>query len=605
MLLAGWLPRGPVIPVYHRSSRGKSSAMPDAGEEVLAFPDTQARRLAGVSMRRMRYWEEVGLVVPSIKRRLSEHNTVRLYSYQDLLALLVVSALRTERDMSLQSIRRVVTHLRSRGYQAPLRELKFATVGREIYFQHPDGRWEGDLQPDQIVIVEVIFLDRSGCVSKRRPRVRPRMRAMWRSAAACMPARRCLLAPGSGSRYGAAVFGAGLPDRRDPGGISRPQCGRCRRSSAATGRSELVRFLLDHDVDAAVGKVSTALIQMDLSRRIAVGVPVPVFSGAGYLLQAPAELDQIRNGPAIHQTAEDGRRIVCRSFQRCSGQATREEAHGTTTALPTRMRPWGAVRGRNDHTTGRIAQMTAADPGARPGTGDEDLRWQRPSPRLLRARRIEVALVTVPLALIGGFAGGAGLAPRSASWSGSGWRCWAAGRAVPGPPGRRLGLRRAARRPDGPARGADPPPVGHPVRADAVHRRHRGPGGAQPGARDGAYAHRRRGQRRAYPWPGTAPRPAVCATSSPRSAKRRRPVCDQPASWPLPPYPPSGLPARAPENMAGWHRLHPLSPLVRTGRHLVSFLVLFLVLIFANASARPATTSSPTWSSSRWCWSPA
>ena len=133
--------------------------MPDAGEEVLAFPDTQARRLAGVSIRRLRYWEEVGLVVPSIKRRLGEHNTVRLYSYQDLLALLVVSALRTERDMSLQKIRRVVTHLRSRGYQAPLRELKFATVGREIYFQHPDGKWEGDLRPDQIVIVEVILLD--------------------------------------------------------------------------------------------------------------------------------------------------------------------------------------------------------------------------------------------------------------------------------------------------------------------------------------------------------------------------------------------------------------------------------------------------------------
>ena len=133
--------------------------MPEAGEEVLAFPDAQARQLAGVSMRRLRYWEQVGLVVPSIKRRLSEHNTVRLYSYQDLLALLVVGALRTERDMSLQKIRRIVKHLRSRGYQAPLRELKFATVGREIYFQHPDGSWEGDLRPDQVVIYEVILLD--------------------------------------------------------------------------------------------------------------------------------------------------------------------------------------------------------------------------------------------------------------------------------------------------------------------------------------------------------------------------------------------------------------------------------------------------------------
>ena len=133
--------------------------MPDAREDILAFPDTQARQLAGVSMRRLRYWEEVGLVVPSIKRRLSDHNTVRLYSYQDLLALLVVTALRTDRNMSLQKIRRVVKHLRSRGYQAALRELKFTTVGDEIYFQHPDGTWEGDRQPDQIVLAEVIHLD--------------------------------------------------------------------------------------------------------------------------------------------------------------------------------------------------------------------------------------------------------------------------------------------------------------------------------------------------------------------------------------------------------------------------------------------------------------
>jgi hypothetical protein len=53
--------------------------------------------------------------------------------------------------MPLQTIRRVVRHLRSRGYNEPLRELRFATVDREIYFQHPDGTWEGDLRPDQII----------------------------------------------------------------------------------------------------------------------------------------------------------------------------------------------------------------------------------------------------------------------------------------------------------------------------------------------------------------------------------------------------------------------------------------------------------------------
>jgi DNA-binding transcriptional MerR regulator len=133
--------------------------MPEPGEELLAFPDTQARQLAGVSLRRLRYWEQAGLVVPSIRRRLAGHRTVRLYGYQDLLALLVVSALRTQRDMSLQKIRRVVAHLRSRGYQAPLHELTFATVGEEIYFQHPDGGWEGDLRPDQAVFTGSIRLD--------------------------------------------------------------------------------------------------------------------------------------------------------------------------------------------------------------------------------------------------------------------------------------------------------------------------------------------------------------------------------------------------------------------------------------------------------------
>jgi DNA-binding transcriptional MerR regulator len=134
--------------------------MASATEELLAFPDTRARQVAGVSMRRLRYWEETGLVEPSIRRQLSPTHTVRLYSFTDLLSLLVVAELRTERGMSLQHVRRVVEHLRSRGYQSPLRELTFATLGGEIYFQHPDGTWEGDLRPDQVVLEEVLRLDR-------------------------------------------------------------------------------------------------------------------------------------------------------------------------------------------------------------------------------------------------------------------------------------------------------------------------------------------------------------------------------------------------------------------------------------------------------------
>jgi uncharacterized protein (DUF433 family) len=53
----------------------------------------------------------------------------------------------------------VVTHLRARGYDRPLAELRYATIGSEIYFQHPDGSWEGDLRRDQVVIHEVLDLE--------------------------------------------------------------------------------------------------------------------------------------------------------------------------------------------------------------------------------------------------------------------------------------------------------------------------------------------------------------------------------------------------------------------------------------------------------------
>src|SRR5438046_1805167 len=128
-----------------------------AGRDVVVLPDDRAARLAGVSMRQVRYWEKAGLVHPSISRQLGPRNTVRLFGFTDLLQLLVVAELRDR--LPLQHIRRVVGHLRGRGYEEPFRQLVFATVGKELYFQHPDGTWEGGLAPDQVVFHEVIELE--------------------------------------------------------------------------------------------------------------------------------------------------------------------------------------------------------------------------------------------------------------------------------------------------------------------------------------------------------------------------------------------------------------------------------------------------------------
>jgi len=127
-------------------------------EQSFALPLEKAARLAGLSQRRLRYWADTGLVAPSIEHSFGPRNTVRLYAFTDLLQLLVATELRGR--LPLQHIRRVVDRLQVKGYATPLGQLTFATLGQQIYFQHPDGTWEGDVVPDQIVIHEVINLER-------------------------------------------------------------------------------------------------------------------------------------------------------------------------------------------------------------------------------------------------------------------------------------------------------------------------------------------------------------------------------------------------------------------------------------------------------------
>jgi len=129
----------------------------DATRPDLAVPDKRAARLAHISLRQLHYWDQTGLLVPSIRRQISQRNVVRLYSFQDLLSLLVAAQLRNR--VSLQHIRRIVARLNQRGFIEPLRELRFATHGTHIFFQYPDGSWSGDPLPDQVIFHQVIELE--------------------------------------------------------------------------------------------------------------------------------------------------------------------------------------------------------------------------------------------------------------------------------------------------------------------------------------------------------------------------------------------------------------------------------------------------------------
>ncbi|MFP5308806.1 MAG: DUF433 domain-containing protein [Actinomycetes bacterium] len=126
-------------------------------EELLAMPARSAARLAGISERRLTGWAARELVTPSVNRRLSERNTVRLYDFQDLLEILIVREL-IDRGVHARTIGGLVDHLR-RHYDRPLTEVRWAVDGKRVYVQHWDGTWVGDRAPDQMVFWQLLELD--------------------------------------------------------------------------------------------------------------------------------------------------------------------------------------------------------------------------------------------------------------------------------------------------------------------------------------------------------------------------------------------------------------------------------------------------------------
>ena len=125
---------------------------------LTATSDGRAAHIAGINRQRLRYWESTGLVTPDVERKISPRNVVRLYSLPRLVELVVASELRRQ-GVSLQHIRTIIEHLKGRGYESPLREVRFALSGERVLFQHSDGSWEDSRQPFQGVMWQVIDLN--------------------------------------------------------------------------------------------------------------------------------------------------------------------------------------------------------------------------------------------------------------------------------------------------------------------------------------------------------------------------------------------------------------------------------------------------------------
>jgi DNA-binding transcriptional MerR regulator len=96
------------------------------------FSAATARRIVGVSQRCLDYWDETGVVRPSIERANGK-GSVRRYSFDDLLRLSVVKSLRNS-GLSLQRIRKGLQRLRKRSSSGdPLRTEVLITDGKKLH----------------------------------------------------------------------------------------------------------------------------------------------------------------------------------------------------------------------------------------------------------------------------------------------------------------------------------------------------------------------------------------------------------------------------------------------------------------------------------------
>ncbi len=97
------------------------------------FTAHQACKFTGCTSRQLRYWDQIGLVKPTVQGTGGRPGIPRLYAFRDLVALRVVKSL-LDGGMSLQRVRRSWAFLNKKAHlDQHLSEVKLVTDGQSIF----------------------------------------------------------------------------------------------------------------------------------------------------------------------------------------------------------------------------------------------------------------------------------------------------------------------------------------------------------------------------------------------------------------------------------------------------------------------------------------
>jgi len=118
------------------------------------FSAAAARRIVGITQRRLDYWDERGLVSPSI-RKAHGKGTDRTYAFNDLVKLSVVKRLR-DAGLSLGKIDSAIKILRRRRGGDPLADTLLIAEGKSVQVRTDDpSALEDVLRKGQLVFTVI------------------------------------------------------------------------------------------------------------------------------------------------------------------------------------------------------------------------------------------------------------------------------------------------------------------------------------------------------------------------------------------------------------------------------------------------------------------
>lgn len=120
-----------------------------------AFSAEQAERLTGLSTAQLREWDAAGFFQPSYAAENRRSPYSRIYSFEDLVGLRVLSILRNTHRVSLQQLKAVARRLSQYAPQ-PWSELTIYVLNKEVHFRNPtDGLVQGAVSGQLAVPVPI------------------------------------------------------------------------------------------------------------------------------------------------------------------------------------------------------------------------------------------------------------------------------------------------------------------------------------------------------------------------------------------------------------------------------------------------------------------